>query len=814
MCCNAMGEMALPQPQSLTTRHSCESSCEHCGTLFAAAASERFCCVGCEFVFGLIQSKGLDHYYEIRAANPPTCPLPILSSLPDSTSSAYAFCDDAEFIEKYSPDGLRLRFYLDGMSCTACLWLLEKLPVFCADAESARVNMSTSTIEVRRNSGASFAAIARALHRIGYRPHPLSETETSAELQRRERRKDLIRLGAAGVLTGNIMILAVSLYGGAVGELAEQFRWLSALLALPVLTYCAWPFYKNAIAGLRSRYLNLDVPIVVAVWAGIVMSVWELFNGHGAVYFDSLSMLVFLLLASRYILKGVQIRQMQTTHLQDEIFLGTVHRQNPDGTTEAVSSLALAPGDLIRISGEVLVPVDGAVVAGAGLIDTAVMTGESTPVEVVLGSLVEAGSQSLSGVWTLAVTKTPAQTRLAQILRDTEVSSQSKSLFVHFSDRISTWFITVVLILAAALVLIFWSSDLHEGLSRALALVIVTCPCVFGMAIPLSMSLAIRSAARQGIVVKNADAIEKLWKVKSFFLDKTGTLTTGKMKLLKTDSKSPRDLQIALGLEMGQSHPVARALTQGLRAMGVESLPVEGIQAVAFGGLSGRFEGATYTLRSAAPEGMTTSTTSLELKTSYALFRNDELRASFQLDDEIRSDAAAFLAWARKARFSTEMLSGDRDEVVARCGRILGFAKADIHSRISPEIKAALVHGSATPAAMIGDGANDAAALASATVGIAVCGSLDVSLRAADVYLTRPRLALIRSLFELAELTRGAIYRNLVFSVSFNLVAGFLALSGRMTPLWAAVLMPVSSLTVLFSSLWTGRQLFKTGEKS
>ncbi len=782
-------------------------SCIHCGTKLSPEMSSNFCCAGCEFVYGLIQSESLGNYYKLREANPPTCPVPAQSS-----SSNYDFCDQTEFIAQASADGLKMCFYLEGMNCTACVWLLEKLPSYCSDAVHAQINMGESTIQVTRTPNGSFATIARTLNRFGYRPHPLRESETAQLLQKKENRKDLIRIGVAAACTGNIMIFAVSLYGGATGTLGDQFRWLSAGLALPVLTYCAWPFYRNTFSSFTSRQLNLDVPIVAALVSGIIFSIWGLFSAGQTVYFDSLSMLVFLLLSSRFVLKGVQHRQLQATHLEDELLLSSVFKLNSQGIFENVSSLTLIEGDLLRIDEGMVIPVDGLVETGKGMINTAVMSGESEPIAVAVGSKVEAGSQNLTGSWTLRVQKTPAQTRLAQILRDTERSAQAKSKFVYFSDRVSAWFIGIVFFIAALVVLWHLGSAPQEGIARALALVIVTCPCVFGIAIPLSMSSAIRGAARRGIIIKNNDAIERLWKTKTLFFDKTGTLTTGEMTVLdiqKTQAAkdNPKALSFVLGLEKNQTHPVARALTKYLRQLGVSEMAIENPTLMPMGGMSALIEGAVYSIVPLA-ENLSQFSKSQNLsiiQSCYGLFKDQELLVKFQLGDQPRAEALPLLSWARSHGLATRMISGDKAHVANVCGRILGFKTCDILSQVSPEEKAKALDLCKEGTAMIGDGANDAAALASADVGIAVCGSLDVSLRAADVYLTRPDLNSISILFEISRRTKFAIYRNLIFSASFNLISGSLAVAGLMTPLWAAVLMPLSSLTVLLSALWTGK---------
>lgn len=786
---------------------SLQTACAHCGTYFAAfKKTDRFCCSGCEFVFGLIHAEGLDRFYELKDANPPACPVPVQTS-----TSKFEYMDDASFIDKTSVDGLNIRFYLEGLNCTACLWLLEKLPSFCADAVSARINLSTSTIEIRRSPGGSFAEIARTLNRFGYRPHPLRDSDSALKLQLRERRRDLVRIGIAAAATGNIMILAVSLYGGATGELAAQFRWLSLVLATPVLTYCAWPFYLNTWSSFVSRRLNIDVPIVAAIFAGVIASTWGLATGHDTLYFDSLSMLVFLLLSSRFVLKGIQARQKMATNLEDELLLSQVERINPDGTRERVSSLALIENDHVTIESGVVIPADGTIVSGFGSVNASVLTGESIPVAVQVGSRVEAGCVNVAGEWVLEVEKTVSNSRLASILRETEKSSENKSRIVQVADRVSQYFIYTVFTLAAATLLYFVArGQFQEGLSRALALIIVTCPCVFGVAIPLSMSFAIRGAARRGIVVKDADAIERLWKTGTVFFDKTGTLTTGDMSVVGLQYETRFDLGVAYALEKNQTHPVARALVRHLKNQDLPEIEVTDIELLRQGGLSGRAYGISYELKP-LDTVMPGSSNQREIRTAYGLFCEDSLGQakmilSFELVDQIRPEALELLKWMRNQRFSTKLISGDRRHAVENTARRLGFNDSDVIFEATPESKAETLKEARHSSIMIGDGANDAAALAQAGLGIAVCGSLDTSLRAADIYLSRPLLSSIRDLIQIARAAQQAIHRNLLFSASFNVVSGTLAILGLMSPLWAAVLMPMSSITVLISAVWTSKR--------
>lgn len=785
-----------------------QQTCLHCGSFMSpTSVDDRFCCQGCEFVFNFIQSQGLAKFYELRDSDPPSCPIPART-----TRTSFAMFDDPEFVGRYSHNGETLRFYVEGLNCTACLWLIEKLPHFCGDAVWCRVNMGDSTVEAKRRPDGSFAAIAESMARLGLKVHPLRQGGAADEFARRENRRDLIRLGLAGAATGNIMILAVSLYGGATGALADQFRWLSALIAFPVLTFCAWPFYRNTFFSLRSLRLNLDVPIVAAILAGVIVSAWSLFSGYGDVYFDSLSMLVFLLLSSRFFLKRVQTRHLQPNGLEEDLLLATATRIKSSGEVEAISSMSIQVGDRLSIDGETMLPADGVVLTGFGVVDVSILTGESNPVDVAGGAEVSAGMRNIAGKWVLLVEKPPAQTRLAQILRDTEKSAASKSDFLKFSDTVSHWFIALVFAAAVGLVVYFASTDLREGVMRALALVIVTCPCVFGMAIPLSMSFAIRAGARNGLVIKNSNAIERLWSVESIYFDKTGTLTTGEMSVRRMSADDPEVLGLAAALEKDQPHPVAKAIVRALSQWPYRRKTVRQVVAIPGGGVIGWRNGDEVALK--PMDRLATGLDTSSLHSQYALFINGSERAQFEIGDQPRAEAKGVLDWFRDNQFDVQMLSGDQSSAVMRCGQLLGYASEKLHAAASPEEKAKILRANQRNSAMVGDGANDAAALAASAVGIAMCGSLEASLRSADVYLIKPNLNAVVDLFKIARKTKIAIYRNLAFSVSFNLVSGALAVSGLMTPLWAAVLMPVSSLTILLSALSTGKSLVRQKERS
>ncbi|HVK61806.1 MAG TPA: heavy metal translocating P-type ATPase metal-binding domain-containing protein [Bdellovibrionales bacterium] len=776
------------------------AACKHCGTLFPPTTqNDLFCCRGCETVYGFLQAQNLGRFYELKQ-NEGVCSLPA-----DVSSEDYAFFDDPIALSRFSSDGIRFRFFLEGLNCTACLWVLEKLPQICKDVERVEVNMARSTVFIEKTAEGRVSAIASYLNRLGYKPHLIKESDEATSLRASERRRDLIRIGVSAAATGNIMLMAVGLYAGATSEFAFSFRWISTILAIPVLTYGAWPFYRSAWASFRARRLNLDIPIVVAILAGITASIWALATNAESLYFDSLSMLTVLLLSSRFLLRSIQDSHLTTANLVEDFLFTSVKRFLPDSQSETVSSLSLKPGDLILVSGDMRIPVDGHVEQGRGLIDTSVMTGESAASEISPGTLVEAGSRNLDSEWLLRVDRGATQSRFAQILKDTERSAIGKSEISSLADRVSQWFVGSVLVLAFLTLAYFGLHDAEDGVSRALTLVIVTCPCVFGMAIPLSMTLAVREAAHHGIVIKDASAIERLWKIRNIFFDKTGTLTKGEMSVLSMNA-TDETLQIAAALEVGQIHPVARAITQ-LLSHRKNPLSAKNVRTLIGGGISGDVNQLPYSIQPLDTDVQAHSTPDSELNSVYGLFLRDDLIASFEIGDSPRVEARMALDRLRAMGPTLHLISGDRAKVVEACAKLLGFDQqaSTIYSRMTPELKQETMHSFGRGTAMVGDGANDAAALASADVGIAVRGSMEVSLRAADIYLSRPSLLLIPFIFDIAFQTRRAILRNLAFSTTFNLVAGGLAIAGLMTPLWAAVLMPLSSVTVLLSALVTTR---------
>ncbi|HEX8916404.1 MAG TPA: heavy metal translocating P-type ATPase [Humisphaera sp.] len=805
-------------------------TCAHCAQpvpdgLVRAGADVQFCCSGCEAVYQTLHACGLDAYYRLRDATADGATGP--ATVAEQGLEAF---DSPAFHEAYvtrHADGLASTdFALEGVTCAACVWLVEKLPQVAPGVVEARLSLREATVRVTWDPARlPLSKVGRSLARLGYRPHPARGT-SAADLHRLESRRRLVHLGVAGAIMGNTMLLGLALYAGDFGHMDSpyrtMFRLLSALLGGLSLAWPGATFFRSAWVAVRLRTINLDVPIALALLVGGVAGLTNVALGRGEIYFDSLSVLVFLLLVGRFVQYRQQRRADDAVGLLFNLTPSTCHLVKDGGTTD-VPVAALSAGDLVEVRPGELFPADGLVATGRSTVNQALLTGESTPTAVDVGLAVHAGAQNVSSPLVVRVERVGAETRVGRLMKLIEQGVRDKPPIVQFADKVGAWF-TVVVTIAAAGVFAFWSrrAGLEPAIDHAVALLIVTCPCVLGLATPLTIAIAIGRLSRRDILVKSGAALERLSRGGRLLLDKTGTLTEGRLELLKWDgahSVDGLDLKHAVAaLERKSNHPIGRALAGALEPN--EESPgapprarttpdVENIVERNDGGISGTISGRAmrvgsprYTRAAAGtvPDALNAAAADLEQSGATAVFVtvDDRVVAVAGLGDAVRPDAAEALARLRKIGWEPAVLSGDAQGVVSTVAGRLGIAAAT--GQLSPEEKLARVQdrpADGSPVVMVGDGVNDAAALAAADVGIAVRGGAEACLSAADVYVARRGLLPLVELAETSRHTMRVIHRNLVVSLSYNLLAGVLAASGVMSPLLAAIIMPVSSATVL-----------------
>lgn len=791
-----------------------QTLCDHCQLpvppgLIEDGADHQFCCSGCRTVFGVLRSGGLEQYYRVRDA------ADTRRERPKTTGARYDELDDPAFQEAAvrTDEGgsCETELLLEGVHCAACVWLIERLPRVVPGVTESRVHVRTRIARVRFDpEKARLSQIARALDSLGYPVHP-ARGQAARDARTREDRAFLIRVAVAGAIAGNVMLLAVALYGGQLAGIdpfwETVFRWIS--MGLGVLSL-AWPgrvFFRGAIAALRTRTAHLDLPIALALAVGGIWGVVNTVRGAGEIYFDSLAVLTFLLLVGRW----VQHRQQRTAADQVGLMLTLTPTSATlvadDGSTRRVPIESVTPGCTVEVAPGEAIPADGVVTQGDSAIDASLLTGESRPVSVTAGSPVAAGSINTASLIHVRVQAAGEHTRVAKLMRLVADASERKAPIVQLADRIAGGFVLVVITLAIATT-IYWTlrADATTALEHATALLIVTCPCALGLATPMAMSVALGRAARNHALVKSAAALEALSKPGRLVLDKTGTITNARTSVASYSGPSEL-VAIAAALEARSSHPLARAMIEyadGAEPVTLDAAPVhvpgKGIRS-SLGGACCAI-GSPEFIAEVAPGCLDTNAVAAALTrglTPVAVFAEGVGAGVFAIGDTVREDSRDAIDHLKRLGWSVRIASGDDPSIVERVADQVGVSTAD--GRMSPEAKAdlitALSEESSSPVVMVGDGVNDAAALAAATVGVAVHGGAEASLEAADIYLANPGVQPLADLVDLARHTKRTMRLCLTLSVTYNATVGAIAMAGHLNALTAAVLMPLSSLTVV-----------------
>ena len=786
------------------------AACAHCGLPApsgGAAGESVFCCAGCRGAFTVLAAVGLGGYYEFperRAA-------PVRPS-----GRGFEEFDHDAFARRQvrvRPDGLRdAELHVSGAHCASCVWLIERAPRLSQGLVAAELDMGRGRVRLTWDPArTTLSAVAAKLDGLGYRLHALAGPERDRE-RRAEERRMLIGIGVSFALALNVMSLALATYSGWFGHMdvatERMFRLLALALTLPAVFGPGRVFLLGAWAALRARTLHMDVPIALALVAGIARGASNALADHGPVYFDGLALLVFLLLTGRFLQLRAQRAALEAAEIGHALAPRTARLLADDGgAARTVPCEALVPGARVEVRAGDVVSADGIVLEGEGGIDLSLLTGEALPVAVGPGDRVYAGTLSTDARLVVRVERAGEETRVARLAADVEASARRRAPVVRQADRLAGAFVGVVLVLALGTWLYWARVDSAAAVDRAIALLIVTCPCALALATPLAITVAIGRAARAGILVKNGEALELLARPGRIVLDKTGTLTEGRLALVSFDGPDEARPLVA-ALERHAQHPVAAAFERAWGAAVPPGLVARDVRLTPGGGIEGVVAGRRVAVgapgwvarRTGAPAHSAGRGTPVDV----ALDGKAAGRARFA--DPVRDDAGPALARLRALGFAPSVLSGDADEVVEGVARTLDFRPGDARGDTTPEEKrAAIEQALATgPVVMVGDGVNDAAAIARATVGISVAGGAEASRAASDVHLARAGLAPLVALVEGARRTMRLLRRNLALSLAYNVVAAALAMTGRIDPLVAAVLMPVSSLTVVLAS-WLGR---------
>lgn len=811
-----------------------QETCYHCGLpippeshywVTIDGTPRRMCCAGCEAVANAIVAAGLTNYYRHRDAMPE----PVREALPDVLKTLETF-DAPELVEQLSrpasPHEREVSLILEGITCAACVWLNEQHLRRQKGVTHVEINYATRRALVRWNPDeTSLSRILQAVAEIGYRAYPF-DPQTSEAVAQRERRAMLWRVFVAGFASMQVMMYLVPTYLAGDGEMDPSYRqlfyWASFLLTLPVMFYSCGPFYRNAWRDLKQRRIGMDVPVALGLLIAFGASVFGMLTGYADVYFDSVSMFAFFLLTGRYFEMAARQRAVRGLDELARALPAVAERWNTDTQTfEVVPAVRLTAGDRIRVKPGEVFPADGVMVEGESDAIEAILTGESRPVPKRVGDEVIGGSVNGSGVVVVEVTHVGEASRLASIRRLVERAQSERPRIASEADRLAGRFVGTVLALAVATAL-FWAWWAPEKIvPTVVAVLIVACPCALALATPAAVTAATDALLRRGVLVTRGHVLETAARMTDCIFDKTGTLTEGEPALRSVRLLDParcdetQALALAVALEAGSNHPIARALRRAVPA-DVETEQRHAVVALRHetgGGLSASIGGRQVALgRPAWVEG----TLGIAPLSSYAqewadgqtsetvVALADEAGwlALFFLEDRLRPEAPQVISRFVQAGVTPHLYSGDRAPAVAAVAQAVGIADAE--GDLLPETKherLLALRAQGAVVGMVGDGVNDAPVLAAADVGIAMGSGADLTRHHADVILVRDSLWGVWLLYRQAKRTLAIIRQNLRWSFGYNLVAIPLAMAGWVTPWLAGIGMAVSSLLVVLNAL-------------
>ena len=793
----AIPAAALAFPASAAT------ACAHCGSPLGPA-DERYCCSGCEAAHNLIQGLGLEQFYRRRLTTASSRPLK-----PDSEPAP----DFAAYVRSDERGRSTLHLMVDGVTCGACVWLVESVLARDADVTAARMNFGTRRLALSWDGPASDAGrhVGR-LTALGFRLHPFDPQRLDADADAGE--KALLRaLAVAGFAASNVMLLSVAVWSGHVEGMGAATRdflhWVSALIALPAIAYAGQPFFRSALAALRSGRTNMDVPISIGVILASLMSLAETISSGQHAFFDSAITLLFFLLIGRYLDTRARGQARSTaTHL---LSLGAapVTLIRPDGSVQALPASAIRAGDTVMVASGERIGVDGRVVEGHSDIDTSLVTGEAVPIAATPGTAIFAGAINLTAPLRCVVTATGDGTLLAEVVRLMEAAEQRRSRFVVLADRVARAYAPVVHLLAAVTFvgwLGFGGIGWQPALLNAIAVLIITCPCALALAVPVVQVIASNRLLRRGILLKSATALERLTAIDTVVFDKTGTLTTGQLTLVADPSRPAESLRLAAALAQASRHPLARALVRA-----APDAPVAGNVAEHPGqGLSIQTPEGEIRLGSRAFCGVAGDSPDSEPEIWLVAPHQPAIRFSFS--DTLRSDAAMVIDRLQRRGLQVQLLSGDRTAAVADVARRLNIAEwCAAYTPAAKERHLTALRATGRHVLMVGDGLNDAPALSSADVSMSPSSAADISQTAADTVFQGKRLAPVLELLTVAHRADRLVRENIAIAIGYNILAVPLAMAGLVTPLIAAIAMSSSSILVIANALRLGRKGVRHG---
>ncbi len=688
--------------------------------------------------------------------------------------------------------GRKLAFAMPDVHCAGCIGTVEKGAMGLAGVKSARLNLTLKRLYVDADPDLSDQIIEQ-LASVGHVALPL-DSDTLQTGTDPEGRKLVVRLGVSFFAMMNVMLLSISVWAGAEGETRNFLHWVSAFIAMPTVAFAAVPFFSSGWAALSHGKLNMDVPISLAILLATALSLFETWVGGAEAYFDAALSLTFFLLLGRYLNHRTRMAarsaalELAALEVKTALLVGA--------ETKPVPIADLRQGDIVLVQPGMAVPVDGVVVKGSSDLNKSLLTGESLPEAVEVGAKVFTGTLNLTGPIEVRITGDANDSVLRQITELVSLAEAAKSRYTSLAERAAAIYAPVVHLVAFGGFLGWYlaTGDIRHSLNIAVAVLIITCPCALGLAVPAVMTAAVSRLFQAGVLVKDGTAIERLAEVEAVVFDKTGTLTEGAAQL---DPATDADrLMLAAGLAAGSAHPLSRAVVAAANARGIHGVEVTNIVEVAGKGLEGRYHGLKLRLGRAEWLGVA----AIEGRGVQSWMQLGEAAPEpLFFTDPPRADAVAAVMDLQGEGLPVSMLSGDRAEVAEPLAKMLGIVS--VASGVLPEAKLRVIEAVGDKTLMVGDGLNDAAAMSGAFVSIAPASAIDATRATADLILLGNDLTQIPRAIRLARQARARVLENFSIAAIYNLVAIPLALLGYASPLAAAIAMSSSSILVSLNAL-------------
>jgi Cu2+-exporting ATPase len=722
--------------------------------------------------------------------------------------------DFSHYLKSTGEGLVHLDLAVDGINCAGCMAKIERSLSKMPDVTSARVNLTDRRLALEWKAGTIDPGLfVDRLAELGYKAYPFERA--SSETREAERASSLLRrLGVAAFAAMNVMMLSVPVWSGTTGDmLPEQrdfFHWLSALIVLPAAAYSAQPFFSSALTALRARSVNMDVPISIGIALALAMSLFETASHAEHAYFDAAIMLIAFLLAGRYLDQNMRRKTRAFAGNLAALKAETATKFIDDGEIVTVPVAAIQPGDIVLLRPGERAAVDGNVISGRSEIDQSLITGETLPKTVVVGNPVYAGTLVRTGALRVRVSAASEATLLSEISRLLENAQQSRSRYLRLAERASRLYAPVVHA-AALLTMVGWliaGAGLHDSVVTAIAVLIITCPCALGLAIPAAQTVASGALFGSGVLLNSGDAIERIAAVDHVIFDKTGTLTLPELDVTNAAAVPPDAFALAGRVALSSRHPVAAAVARAAKAVS----PLVGFQEVPGEGVRGVLDG--FEIRLGRPsycgaEHAANAILSRDPEASVVAFRHGLSCHVFAVRQRLRPDAAAVVAALRGQGVGVEVVSGDREAAVRAAAESLGIC--EWRAEVTPVDKVARIDELARQGfkvLMVGDGLNDAPALASAYASMSPISATHLSQSVADAVFLGEQLAPVQAAIAISRKALHLMRQNLWLAVVYNAIAVPIAIAGLVTPLIAAAAMSGSSLLVILNALRA-----RTGEK-